>query len=188
MWAIFRLRFNLQISYTRCVGWMSGGWVRGGRDLVVSIVLKRDLVPPPPTHTYLYSCSVSYVTTWRWSTYRTETCSCILSVLIGKIQLCSTVRVIHKILCYRTNTTGMTHLETKSGFCACAITFQLASIVFERKQTEASIPKYSSFLTSQGYYFLPNKFQSMKHHTVYSTQIEKLKVLLINHKKQRNTH
>ena len=25
MWAIFRLRFNLQISYTRCVGSL-GGW------------------------------------------------------------------------------------------------------------------------------------------------------------------
>ena len=35
MWAIFRLRFNLQISYTRCLGRL-GGW--GERDLVVSIV------------------------------------------------------------------------------------------------------------------------------------------------------
>ena len=44
MWAIFRLRFNLQISYTSCVGrfvWGLGGWVDGGekgRDLVVSIM------------------------------------------------------------------------------------------------------------------------------------------------------
>ena len=32
MWAIFRLRFNLQISYTRCVGrFVWGlGWVGGG--------------------------------------------------------------------------------------------------------------------------------------------------------------
>ena len=32
-WAIFRLRFNLQISYTRCVErfvWGLGGWVGGG--------------------------------------------------------------------------------------------------------------------------------------------------------------
>ena len=36
------------------------------------------------------------VSTWRWSTYRTETCSCILTVLISKIYLCLTVRVIHK--------------------------------------------------------------------------------------------
>ena len=38
MWAILRLRFfNLQISYTRCVGRL-GGWAGGGRDFVVSIV------------------------------------------------------------------------------------------------------------------------------------------------------
>jgi len=33
MWAIFRLRFNLQISYTRCVGrfvWGLGGWLGEG--------------------------------------------------------------------------------------------------------------------------------------------------------------
>jgi len=35
MWAIFRLKFNLQISYTRCVGRLGG---YEGRDLVVSIV------------------------------------------------------------------------------------------------------------------------------------------------------
>jgi len=27
MWAVVRLRFNLQISYTRCVGCLSGDWV-----------------------------------------------------------------------------------------------------------------------------------------------------------------
>ena len=37
MWGIFRLKFNLQISYTRCVGRLVG-WVGGGRDVVVSIV------------------------------------------------------------------------------------------------------------------------------------------------------
>ena len=37
MWAIFRLRFNLQISYRRCGGRL-GGWGMGGRDLVVSTV------------------------------------------------------------------------------------------------------------------------------------------------------
>ena len=68
MWVIFRLRFNLQISYTRCVGRL-GRW---GEE----------------------------ISTWRWPTYRAETCSCILTVLLSKIKLCSTVRVIHKILCY----------------------------------------------------------------------------------------
>ena len=48
---------------------------------------------------------------YMWSTYRTETYSCILTVLIDELQLCSTVRVIHKILCYWTNTTGMTRLK-----------------------------------------------------------------------------
>jgi len=38
MWAIFRLRFNLQISYTRRVGCLSGGWVVGEQNIVVSIV------------------------------------------------------------------------------------------------------------------------------------------------------
>jgi len=38
----------------------------------------------------------------------------IITVLIGKIYLCLTVRVTHKILCYWTNTTGMTHLKIVS--------------------------------------------------------------------------
>jgi len=29
MWAIFRLIFNLQVSYTRCVGCLSVHWVGG---------------------------------------------------------------------------------------------------------------------------------------------------------------
>jgi len=41
----------------------------------------------------LYSCSVSWITTWRWPTYRDETCSCIPTVLLGEINLFSTVRV-----------------------------------------------------------------------------------------------
>jgi len=57
------------------------------------------------------------ISTWRWPTYRAETCSFILTVLIGELQLCLTVRVIHKILCYWTNTTGMTDLKIqKSSF------------------------------------------------------------------------
>jgi len=32
MWAIFRLRFNLQISYTRCVGRLGEGWAGGTRS------------------------------------------------------------------------------------------------------------------------------------------------------------
>jgi len=48
----------------------------------------------------LYSWSVSWISTWRRPKYRVEICSCILIVLLGKIWLCSTVRVIHKILWY----------------------------------------------------------------------------------------
>jgi len=33
----------------------------------------------------LYSYSVSQITTWRWPTYRAETCSCIPTVLLGEI-------------------------------------------------------------------------------------------------------
>ena len=76
MLAIFRLWFNLQSSYTRCVGCsfrvLGVGW--GERDLV-SIV--------------------GIMTTWRWPTYRAKTCSCIPTALLGEIQLCSTVCAIH---------------------------------------------------------------------------------------------
>ena len=37
MWTIFRLRFNLQISYKRCEGRLGGG-LGGGRNIVVSVV------------------------------------------------------------------------------------------------------------------------------------------------------
>ena len=64
------------------------GWAGGeGRDLVVSIVGYRD--PELLQVDFLYFMY----------TYRAETCSCILTVLIDELQLCLTVRVIHKFLC-----------------------------------------------------------------------------------------
>jgi len=86
MLAIFRLWFNLQSGYTRCVG-------------------------------------------WRWPTYKAETCSCIPTVLLGEIYLCSTVRVIQNILCYWTNTTGMTHLKRIVKFVALLFFFLLGVIL-----------------------------------------------------------
>jgi len=59
----------------------------------------------------LYNWFVSWISTWRRPTYRAETCSCIPTVLLDNIYLFSTVRVTHKILCYWSNTTGMTHLK-----------------------------------------------------------------------------
>jgi len=56
--------------------------------------------PPKNTPHILYNCSVSNITTWRWPTYRAETCSCIPTVPLGAIYLCSTVRLTQKILCY----------------------------------------------------------------------------------------
>ena len=63
MWTIFRLRFNLQISYTRCVGrfvWGLDGWLGRGRDLVVSIVgtmnpgLLQDGPHIEPKHVFVF--------------------------------------------------------------------------------------------------------------------------------------
>jgi len=53
-------------------------------------------IPLKNTPHILYSSSVSQITTWRWPTYRTETCSCIPTILLGEIYLCSTVCLIHK--------------------------------------------------------------------------------------------
>ena len=46
------------------------------------------------SYTRCVGCSESQVTTWRWPTYRAETCSCSPSVLLDEIY--STVCVIHK--------------------------------------------------------------------------------------------
>ena len=102
-----------------------GDWRLGGgneislkqRDLVETTRSLSPTQPPIPQKNkphILYSCSVSYITTWRWPTYTAETCSCIPTVLLGEIQLCSTVLCnTQKILCYWTNTTGMTHLKKR---------------------------------------------------------------------------
>ena len=62
LWAIFRFRLNLQISYTRCGGRL-GGWGGGWEgDLVVSIV---GTVTPGCYKWIFSSCLCIYV---KWAT------------------------------------------------------------------------------------------------------------------------
>ena len=83
--------------------WGLGGWTRsrcfniGYRDLGLLQVDLSLVVYVVVVYVHiLYSWSVSWISTWRWPTYTAETCSCIPTVLLGEIQLCSTVCVIHK--------------------------------------------------------------------------------------------
>ena len=85
MLAIVRLYFNLSSNCTTCEGYSGGVWGWGKRDLVVT-------------------------------TYRAETCnctqySCILTMLLSEIQLCSTVCIVHNKIRYWINTRQMTHLR-----------------------------------------------------------------------------
>jgi len=78
MWAIFRLWLDFRISYTGMCG-ESLGSLRGevGRP-----PLPHD--SPRTLHAFLCNWSRSLIATWRWPTYRAETCRCynILLVII----------------------------------------------------------------------------------------------------------
>jgi len=102
IWAIFRLLLDFRISYTGMCGAFLGVLGEGGRwrfhynsgchlpttncrppdkNPGIWYPLVWDLEQPPsprtpqePPHTFLYNWSESPVTTWRWPTYRAETC------------------------------------------------------------------------------------------------------------------
>jgi hypothetical protein len=97
IWAIFRLWLDFRSSYTRCMGCsfrlVGVGW--GERDLIVTLV---------GTMTYSYykwiniSCLCIYLMLWI--------CYIGWNIVVFDC-MCNT----QKILCYWTNTTGMTRLK-----------------------------------------------------------------------------
>ena len=73
MWTIFRLWLDFWISYTgmRGVVW-EGGW-----NVIIPMGTIVPVEESPRTlHAFLYNWSRNLITTWRWPTYRAETCRC----------------------------------------------------------------------------------------------------------------